>query len=156
MLLFLLRATLPQIQPFCSTITSTYSSVAKGSNLRNIKFTYLYRDGSNYKKWGEIVFSNPDALATEAVAQILKGIFLEDGLFIAHQVRVPEVFLAAEDGLTKDDHCFHEFDSVAATRDSPNDLYCRSISSFITEVAKEARRGWRAFNPQERLPQMAE
>jgi hypothetical protein len=25
--------------------------------MHNIKFNYLYRDGSNYKKWAEVVFS---------------------------------------------------------------------------------------------------
>jgi hypothetical protein len=76
---------------------------------------------------------------------------LGDGIFIAHQVRVPEVFLAAEDKLTPDDHCFHEFDSVENTSDIPNDPSGRSIREFMAEVAGEAENGWRAFDPQDRL-----
>lgn len=119
----------------------------------NVKFHYLYRDGSNYKKWADIVFSNRDDLSTHTVVRGLRETFLEDGIFIAHQVRVPEAFLASEDQLTPDDHCFHEFDSVEATSDTPNDLCGRSIREFMAEVAREAQHGWRAFDPQDRLLQ---
>jgi len=120
--------------------------------MSNIKVHYLYRDGSNYKKWAEIAFVNPDNLPPEIVTKGLREAFLEDGIFIAHQVRIPEVFLAAEDQLTFDDHCFHEFASVENTSDAPNDSCGRSVREFMEEVAIEAKRGWRAFNPQDRLP----
>jgi len=119
--------------------------------MANVKFHYLYRDGSNYKKWGDIVFSNADELSTETATRGLREAFLEDGIFIAHQARVPEVFLASEDKLMPDDHCFHEFDSVKTTSDIPNDPSGRSIREFIAEVAREAGHGWRAFDPQDRL-----
>jgi hypothetical protein len=60
----------------------------------NIKFHYLYRDGSNYRKWGEVVFFDADDLPLGLITKRLQKLFLEDGLFIAHQVRIPEVFLA--------------------------------------------------------------
>jgi hypothetical protein len=82
--------------------------------MNNVKFHYLYRDGSNYKKWAEVVFCNADDLPPELIRKQLRRSFLEDGLFVAHQVRIPEVFLAAEDQLTEDDHCFHEFAEVDA------------------------------------------
>jgi hypothetical protein len=121
----------------------------------NIKFRYLYRDGSNYKKWADIVFSNTDDLSTDTVTKGLGKAFLEDGIFIAHQVRIPEVFLASEDQLTPDDHCFHEFDSVEATSDTPSDTCGRSIREFMEEVAREAQHGWRAFDPRDKLLQRA-
>jgi hypothetical protein len=119
--------------------------------MANVKFHYLYRDGSNYKKWADIVFSNADELSTETVTTGLREGFLEEGIFIAHQVHVPEVFLALDDELTPDDHCFHEFDSVESTSDVANDPSGRSIREFMAEVAGEADRGWRAFDPQDRL-----
>ena len=121
--------------------------------MSNIKFRYLYRDGSNYKKWAEVVFFDADDLPIEAVTKRLWDAFLPDGLFIAHQIRVAEVFLAAEDQLNSDDHCFHEFAAVEVTSDAPNDAYGRSIREFVAEVAKEATRNWRPFNPQDRLLQ---
>jgi hypothetical protein len=117
--------------------------------MSNMKFHYLYRDASNYKKWAEIVFSNHEGLSSDAAAKALRSCFSSDGLFIAHQVRVPEVFLFAEYGLTPDDHCFHEFDSIEVTYDVPNDAYSRSIRKFMAEVEREARRGWLAFDPQD-------
>jgi hypothetical protein len=119
--------------------------------MENVKFHYLYRDGSNYKKWADIVFSNADELPIETVTRGLREAFLENGTFIAHQVRVPEVFLASEDKLTPDDHCFHEFDSVEATSDIPSDPSGRSIREFVAEAAREDAHGWRAFDPRDRL-----
>ena len=119
--------------------------------MNNVRFVYLYRDGSNYKKWGEVIFSNRERISIEGALEKLKCAFLPDGLFVAHQVRVPEVFLAAESQLTEDDHCFHEFDSVEGTSDLPNDRHRRSISAFASEAALESPRGWRAFDPRERL-----
>jgi len=119
----------------------------------NIRFQYFYRDGSNYKKWAEVVFFDAGDLHIKVVTKRLRDAFLPDGLFIAHQVRVPEVFLAAEDQLTFDDHCFHEFASVETTSDPPNDSHGRSIGEFVAEVVREARRNWRPFNPQDRLLQ---
>lgn len=115
--------------------------------MNNIRFDYLYRDGSNYKKWADVVFRNPDDLSVDSILKSFRESFSEDGLFIAHQVRLPEVFLAAEYPLTEDDHCFHEFAEVEVTSDTANDRYGRSISEFVAEVAREANRGWRAFDP---------
>ena len=119
--------------------------------MNNIRFQYLYRDGSNYKKWSEVVFSNPDNCRAERIAKQLNESLLADGLFIAHQVRVPEVFLATEDQLTEDDHCFHEFAEVTETTEPPSDLHRRSIGEFLTEVVRESRSGWRAFDPTDEL-----
>jgi hypothetical protein len=119
--------------------------------MNNINFQYLYRDGSNYKNWAEVVFSNPDDFPVERIAKQLGESFMEDGLFVASQVRIPEVFLAAEDQLTEDDHCFHEFAEVTTTAGAANDLHHRSISEFLTEVVRESQRGWRAFDPRGRL-----
>jgi hypothetical protein len=119
----------------------------------NIKFNYLYRDAGNYKKWAEVVFSNPDRLTLESMTAALRDTFLQDGLFIAHQVRLPEAFFSTEGDATSDDHCFHEFDVAEITLEAPNDSQSRSISQFIAEVKREARRGWVTFDPHDRLHQ---
>ncbi|HXQ26789.1 MAG TPA: hypothetical protein VN822_10310 [Candidatus Acidoferrales bacterium] len=119
----------------------------------NIKFNYLYRDAGNYKNWAEVVFSNPDRLTVEATTKALRDAFLQDGLFIAHQVRVPETFFSTEGDATSDDHCFHEFDTVEISLEIPNDPHKRSISQFIAEVKREAGSGWVTFDPHDRLAQ---
>src|SRR5450432_977249 len=119
--------------------------------MSNVRFQYLYRDGSNYKKWGDVVFSNADDLSVESILKSLQQSFSDDGLFIAHQVRIPEIFLAREYAFNEDDHCFHEFADVEVAPDAPNDSYKRSIGEFMAEVAKQAEIGWRAFDPIQRL-----
>lgn len=113
----------------------------------NVRFTYLYRDAGNYKKWAEVVFSNPDSLAIDAIKEELNSAFLTDGLFIAHQVRLPEAFLFSEGHATSDDHCFHEFHSVEETSEAPTEGHSRPIVQFVAEVKRQAREGWTAFDP---------
>ena len=116
--------------------------------MENARFRYLYRDGANYKKWTEVVFFNSSAISVNEVTESLRNAFLTDGLFIAHQIRVPEVFLVQDYPLSQDDHCYHEFDSIEATADQPTDAYGRSIQQFVIEVRREAQRGWMAFDAQ--------
>jgi len=115
--------------------------------MRNIKFSYLYRDGGNYKNRSAVVFSNPDRLSPSNVALRLQQAFMPDGLFIARQISLPEAFLFRAGDPTSDDHCFHEFDSVELTADEADDRQGRSIVEFMAEVAKVAQAGWRAFDP---------
>lgn len=118
-----------------------------------IKFNYLYRDGGNYKKWAHVIFSNPTGLTPEAATEALKGVLLQDGLFIAHQIRIPEAFLFEQGNATSDDHCFHEFVSFEASLETPNDSCSRSITQFIADVRSEAKRGWVAFDPHDVIRQ---
>jgi hypothetical protein len=115
--------------------------------MNNAEFSYLYRDGGNYKKFGRVVFSNPDQVACEAIEKALAEAFLEEGLFIADQVRVPEVFLFANGELSFDDHCYHEFDAIRTTDEEPTDVHLRTIGEFLAEVNQQRRRGWRVFDP---------
>lgn len=116
----------------------------------NVRFKYLYRDGSNYKKCADMVFSNPDGLNCETLVTQFTRAFLEDGQFIAHQIRIPEVFLWNASSVDFDDHCFHEFSGIEDTGDTPNDRLGRSIREFADEVTLTAMQGWNAFDPSER------
>ena len=112
----------------------------------NTRFNYLYRDASNYKSWGEVVFSGCDsARGSQRIRAALDG----GEFFIADQIRIPERFF---DGWPQyaDDHCFHEFDSLEPTDEPADDLVGRSITEFVSEVEQAGRTGWRVFDPQER------
>ena len=116
--------------------------------MKNLKFIYFYRDGSNYKKPAAITFTNPSGMAAVGARNDLLRVFMQEGLFIAHQIRVPEVFLYRGDGrVTPDDHCFHEFGSVENTDELPTDKLWRSMSEFIVEASKATQRGWETFDP---------
>lgn len=115
--------------------------------MSNVEFSYLYRDGGNYKAFGRVVFSNSEQIECEVIQKALTAAFLEEGLFIADQIRVPEVFLFANGQLSFDDHCYHEFDAVRATDEQPSDLHRRTAGEFVAEVVQQRRRGWRVFDP---------
>jgi len=115
--------------------------------MSNVEFSYLYRDGGNYKKFGRVIFTNPDQLDCGTIQKEIMEAFLEDGMFIADQARVPDVFLFANGELSFDDHCYHEFDTVRSTEEDPTDEQMRSVSEFISEMTVQARHGWRVFDP---------
>lgn len=117
----------------------------------NVAFTYLYRDGANFKTWSSVVFSNPGGLGVSEVTRSLTLAFEVDGLFIADRVRIPEIFPFAQVRASVDDHCYHEFHSVENTPEELTDDHHRAISEFLNEVRRESIRGWAAFDVFNRL-----
>ena len=118
--------------------------------MSNVRFTYLYRDGSNFKSWADVVFPNPDGLDLQVITRAVSDAVEQDGLFVAHQVRIPEVFLYGKGDANADDHCYHEFYAVESTSEIPTDRFGRSIGEFIAELHAEAGRGWMPFDPFDR------
>lgn len=108
----------------------------------NTQFVYLYRDGSNYKQWGSVTFRGG---ADASLVRRLSAAFDSDGFFIAHQVRLPELFFAG-DVSDADDHCFHEMAEVSATEEAPDDAFGRTVAEFVNEVERAAKAGWAAFD----------
>lgn len=114
--------------------------------MKNIKFNYLYRDGSNYKSWGEVIFSNAESLTPVEIETKLVNLFLSDKLFIASQIFVPEKFLFLNEKITKDDHCYHEFDSIEVCEEDVTDALGRSLTDFLRDVEEISAQGWKAFD----------
>jgi hypothetical protein len=118
--------------------------------MNSIKFNYLYRDGGNFKSWGEVIFSNPEQLTLDEIATKLSDAFLPDKLFIASQISIPEKFMFANGKFTEYDHCFHEFDCVGICQENPTDDLERSIVNFLKDVELASKHGWKAFDILER------
>ena len=135
----------------------------------NTKFRYLYRDGSNNKNGGEVIFGGTPASLDEA-SDSLESLFDEDQYFIAGQLGIPEIFLwnpdveyNPDDARTYPetmgpgnyciaegvDHCWHEFDYLESTEAPPTDP--RTIQKFIEDVRKAAAEGWKEFDPGSRI-----
>jgi hypothetical protein len=114
--------------------------------MNNIKFNYLYRDGANYKSWGEVIFSNPDHLSLNEIELKLIKAFLPDKLFVASQIFIPEKFLFLNGEFTNSDHCYHEFESVEVCQENPSDNLNRSITDFLRAVKFSSQHGWKAFD----------
>ena len=111
--------------------------------IENVKMIYLYRDASNYKAWGEIIFRNPDKLNLIEIEERLRSSFDCHEFFVASQVSIPEVFLFLHDRFTEDDHFFHEFHAVEFTTEQHTDSCGRSIKTFVEQVEHSSREGWR-------------
>lgn len=114
----------------------------------NSRLEYLYRNASNYKKWGAVVFSGtPD----EALSRRLVNTFDSEEFFIADQVRVPELFF--DDGLSpEDDRSWHEFVALETVDEEPDDEFARTIEAFVGECEAASRAGWKVVDLSRREP----
>jgi hypothetical protein len=121
------------------------------TNNPNIRFAYMYRDASNYKQHGEVIFSNEKQLPVDEIEQQIRSL-LSDGLFfIARQVHVEERFF---DVVSHDDHPWHEYVMVEATSDptfDPGHEHKRDIAEFMADLEKAHRVGWDEMNVREDL-----
>lgn len=108
----------------------------------NTRVEYLYRDGSNYKQWGAVVFRG------ECDGSLNRRLFAaldREEFFIAHQVRLPELFFD-DRALYADDHCWHEMGEVTTTSAAADDLLERTIEEFVVEVERASSEGWAVFD----------
>ena len=116
-----------------------------------VRLNYLYRDGGNYKRWGSVDFSNSEQLTIEEIDIRLRSCFEQESFFIAHQIGIPELLLYADEPITDDDHCYHEYQSVEEIEDEHSANPALTIGEFLTAVQTSAAQGWKAFEPLDHL-----
>lgn len=109
---------------------------------RSARFNYLYRDTSNYKRCGSVVFSNPKGTSAEKLTLNIERVlgprsYFPDVLeFHAERVGLPTLFLYEHGHPTMDDVDFHEFHSVESSDSPPDDREGRSIDQFLRVLAR--------------------
>ena len=109
----------------------------------NTRFSYLYRDGDNYKAYGEVIASGS---VTEKEKKTLTASLLYGDNFIAHQVGFPEIFLFSPVGnyeSTEMDHTLHEFGEATDTFDLATDD--RSAAEIVAAFVRAKAEGWDEF-----------
>ena len=77
-------------------------------------FSYLYRDASNYKAYGQLLLKGA---ASTADIKILRQRFDSGEFFIAEQLGIPALYAALRafsGGPTADDHAWHTFEKLRA------------------------------------------
>ena len=96
----------------------------------NICFEYLYRDGANYKNWGEVILRpTPGFDITKADNQIRRAL-IDGEYFVAEEVKVPTLYFLEQD--RELDHGWHEYSCMSWTdRDTIN---IRTIAEFIEDL----------------------
>ncbi|TSD64560.1 hypothetical protein FFF34_011660 [Inquilinus sp. KBS0705] len=92
----------------------------------NIKFSYLYRDSSNYKNFGFIVFDNSCNISLEGFEAIIRSKLIDDTWFYASEWGLSNLYFDTID--IEADPTWHEFESVEYTEDTATNSL--SISSF--------------------------
>ncbi len=116
----------------------------------NVRFRYLYRDASNWKAFGEVVFGGHPTLPVWEAESLIRQACEDGCYFIAGQVGIAEVFLWLAWDLDQDDHCWHEFEGLAETQDPVSDPAGRDIRQLVMAFRQAARQGWQVFEPAER------
>ena len=105
---------------------------------KNSKFNYLYRDASNYKQFGYVVFSGE---FTEQDKILMLGNLHEGDFFIPGNVGLPSLQEKFE-SVSIDDHPWHEINFIGETERSPFELTSenptdiRSVHEFAKEFGK--------------------
>lgn len=87
------------------------------SQVMNIKMTYLYRDGGNYKTWQEVVFTNRSGKTTEELTQEIKKRLISGQFF--DQALSPVSFEYPDTYDPELDHTGLEFDSFEEVDETP-------------------------------------
>ena len=86
---------------------------------QNIKFSYCYRDSSNYKKHGFLIFANPMNVELEYMAALIQSKLVDETWFYAKDWLLPDLRSSCFDYDL--DPTWHEFESVVYTEEEPND-----------------------------------
>jgi hypothetical protein len=95
----------------------------------NIKFSYLYRDSANYKKFNWVIFNNASSISIEELETLIRAKLIYGEWFYADQWKLPEIFLDSFD--FKIDPTWHEFESVEYS-DEPADTLSDLIELIVT------------------------
>jgi hypothetical protein len=96
-----------------------------------IRFNYLYRDFSNYKNHGSIIFSNPNNLSLEEIDSEIRKHLLDEIWFIHSKWNLPDLHFEKTDW--KDDHAWHEYEGVEIIRKCEGEINL-PIEEFLQKI----------------------
>jgi hypothetical protein len=114
------------------------SILHKKASAMNIKFTYRYRDYANYKKYNEVIFSNPSNKLIHEIEQFILDHLFDDRLFYSTEWKLPDLHF--EDWDPDIDHFVHEFESVRETDEEPS--IKMTVEEFF-DVIEDAHNNWK-------------
>ncbi|MCQ6961355.1 hypothetical protein [Mucilaginibacter aquariorum] len=79
----------------------------------NIKLSYLYRDGANYKNHSFIILNNPTSIALAEIEAATRSKLIDDTWFYADKWNLPELHFDKWDNAIAP--TWHEFDGIEFT-----------------------------------------
>ena len=104
----------------------------------NIRFSYLYRDGANYKNYGDIVYHNPHERSLSEIDKKIKQHLINGLWFVATHWGLEDLYFAEYGWDEKVDHTWHEFIEVTETPEGP---CSRSIEDLLSSINQTKVRG---------------
>lgn len=100
----------------------------------NIKLMYIYRDGSNYKNFNEIIFSNPKSRNVLEIEKLVREKLIDGKWFYCKEWNVPDIHFKEFGYDSEIDVDWHEFEAVEETKEVK--LQQNSIEDFLMLVNK--------------------
>ncbi len=100
----------------------------------NIKFSYLYRDGGNYKNYNEVIFDNPNGRSKEEIETVVRNSLIDTIWFVANNWNLPDMHFQEYPWNSEIDHEWHEFDCLEETSELSTEKI--SIEDFISLIQK--------------------
>jgi len=110
-----------------------------------VRFTYQYRDKSNWKNLADLICINPNNHEVAEIKRAIKATLIDELWFIANQVGLPELFLFNNEPVADDDHCFHELLCVDEVVDSMESE--EQVDDLISRFEEANKTGWKEFAP---------
>lgn len=98
----------------------------------NIQLSYLYRDSSNYKNFGSVVFANPSNIDLSIVEKHIKSSLIDVCWFYVHHWQLPDLRFA---NVNESDPTWHEFESLEYTEQPANAAIELADLFFIENIA---------------------
>ena len=98
----------------------------------NIKFSYLYRDSSNYKNYSFLVFPNPSNVELSKLSSLIQSKLIDNTWFYVNEWKLPDLRSKVWDN--NNDPTWHEFENVEYTEDQQNTPL--NLDEIILEIEK--------------------
>jgi hypothetical protein len=98
----------------------------------NIKLSYLYRDGGNYKNYSSLIFSNPSNVDLSELASLIQSKLIDSTWFYVNEWKLPDLNFGKWDN--RYDPSWHEFESVEYTNEKVNTPL--NLDELIIEIKK--------------------
>ncbi|NUQ81348.1 MAG: hypothetical protein HUU10_07020 [Bacteroidetes bacterium] len=96
----------------------------------NILVEYLYRDATNTKQFGSVVFTNPEGLDLQTIRERMRKSLIDGEYFYPDRVGIRLIYAYAWD--PEIDHTWYEFENVSHTDSAPTDP--RTADQFLLEL----------------------
>ncbi len=98
----------------------------------NVKLSYLYRDGGNYKNRHSVVFSNQNSVPLIFIINEVRKCLIDGLWFYANKWQLPDLHFVEYNWDSTIDHDWHEFECVKATIGAATEKI--SIEDFLSHI----------------------